>query len=668
MKLGIGIDTGGTYTDAVLYDFEDGAILGTAKALTTRDDLSKGILSALDGLPAERLSETSVLSLSTTLATNACVEGKGGRAKLIFFGGNRKVIDELGPGYGLPPSSEIHIQEGYTTLSGESTREPDWELFCRCIDESFQGLDGAGILEMNATNNGGAIEKKAKELFQRHFPIPVICGHELYSERNSLQRGASTLLNAQLFPVIQEFLDAIQIAMEQRRLHPSVVIVRSDGSLMSESFARLHPVETLLCGPAASVMGSAELTKADNGIVVDMGGTTTDIALVRGGTPVKVTQGVCIGKWKTFVSGLYIKTIGLGGDSAIHYRDSRLLLEEFRVIPLCVAASRHPQVLAALRELVDSGKHHTQYLHEQYLLIRDIRGETRYTPEEQAFCQALKNGPLPRAKAAESVGKDLYTLDVSRLLKEGVVQLCGLTPTDIMHLRGDFTRYSAKASRLGAEFVARNLGVTVEELCGRVYDEICRKIYWNVAQALLENQYPETMKKGVGPDLERFLLDQYEAQKDGKRGDLLSIALKTSYPLIGVGAPIKVFLPEVARKLGTQAVIPPHYEVANALGAVVGNVCVSYKVEVRPCAGTEEITGYVVYGNGLPRTFAELEDAEAFARAEAEEGARGEAYSRGAVGDIAVTSELQRDEAQAAGFSVYLGTTVVAQAVGGMQL
>ena len=69
MKLGIGIDTGGTYTDAVLYDFEDGTILGTAKALTTRDDLSKGILSALDGLPAERLSETSVLSLSTTLAT-----------------------------------------------------------------------------------------------------------------------------------------------------------------------------------------------------------------------------------------------------------------------------------------------------------------------------------------------------------------------------------------------------------------------------------------------------------------------------------------------------------------------------------------------------------------------------------------------------------------------
>ena len=85
MKTGIGIDTGGTYTDAVIFDFESKAILGTSKALTTKDDLTTGILEALDALPIDLLRAAEIVSLSTTLATNACVEDKGGLAKLIFF-------------------------------------------------------------------------------------------------------------------------------------------------------------------------------------------------------------------------------------------------------------------------------------------------------------------------------------------------------------------------------------------------------------------------------------------------------------------------------------------------------------------------------------------------------------------------------------------------------
>ncbi len=666
MKIGIGIDTGGTYTDAVLYDFDAEEVLGAAKALTTREDLSKGILAALDRLPPEALAQASVLSLSTTLATNACVENKGGRAKLAFFGGNRKVIDELGGKYGLPPADEILLEEGGPS-AGAGGQEPDWELFRRRVQQSFQELDGAAILEMNAMNNGGRIERRARDIVREYFDIPVVCGHELFSELNCLQRGASTLLNAQLLPVIEEFLTAIRTAMHHRGLHPSTVIVRSDGSLMSEAFARLHPVETLLCGPAASVMGSAALTGEKNCIVVDMGGTTTDIALVRDGVPVKVTQGVRIGKWKTFVSGLYIKTVGLGGDSAVHYRDGSLVLEEYRVVPLCVVAARYPQVKESLRELAESGKRHTQSLHEHYLLVRDIEGQERYTPEERAFCRALGDGPLSRAQAATAVGKDVYSLDVARLLKEGVVQLCGLTPTDIMHLRGDFACYDAEASLLGARFVARNLGITADELGELVYDEVRRKIYLNVVEALIENESPDRMQDGISAEMKQCILEQYDRQKAGNAGGCLSVSLSTSFSLAGVGAPIRVFLPEVAQMLGARAVIPTHHEVANALGAVVGNVCVSRSVEVRPVAGIEEIAGYVVYGS-QPRTFEDLEQAEAFARSEALEEAQKEARRRGAAGDVAATVELRRDEAQASGFTVYLGSTAVAQAVGGIGL
>ena len=163
MKLGIGIDTGGTYTDAVVYDFESGTILGAAKALTTKNDLTIGILGAIDGLPADLTKQAKIISLSTTLATNACVEDKGGRAKLIFFGGDRKVIDKLGRQCGLPASDEICIQESYTTFSGEIEREPDWELFDSQTDSGFDDLDGVGIIEINAMRNGAVVEKQARE-------------------------------------------------------------------------------------------------------------------------------------------------------------------------------------------------------------------------------------------------------------------------------------------------------------------------------------------------------------------------------------------------------------------------------------------------------------------------------------------------------------------------
>ena len=100
MKIAIGVDTGGTYTDAVLYDFDEKKILAGAKALTTKEDLCIGIANALDALPQELFARVRMVSLSTTLATNACVENKGGNAKLIFFGGDKVILDRYGAQYG----------------------------------------------------------------------------------------------------------------------------------------------------------------------------------------------------------------------------------------------------------------------------------------------------------------------------------------------------------------------------------------------------------------------------------------------------------------------------------------------------------------------------------------------------------------------------------------
>jgi len=666
MKLGIGIDTGGTYTDAVLYNFEDKAILGTSKSLTTKDNLSIGILGAIDGLPVGLVQKAEFISLSTTLATNACVENKGGQAKLIFFGADKNAVDTYGRKYGLPPSKDIYIQESFSRFTGEFDREMDWVLFEKQIENGFEHLDGVGIIEVNAVRNGAVLEKKAKGIFQKKYDIPVVCAYELFAELGCLRRASSTLLNASLFPVINEFLAAVKKALTVRGIKATIVIVRSDGSLMSEKFAAVRPVETLLCGPAASAISGTQLTDNPNSIIVDMGGTTTDIALVKNGVPVKANNGVSIGKWKTFVDGIYIKTFGLGGDSAVHYCDNNIFLEDYRVIPLCIAAKKYPVIAENMKWL--KIRKHTHFLYEHYILVKDISENARYTDEEKAFCNALKKGPLILTEAAGAAGKDVYAFNVKRLIKDSVVQVCGLTPTDIMHIKGDFNQYNSEVSLLGAEFAAFNLDMPIQGFCDIVYEKVKQKLYLNIVTVLLEHRYPDYMKNGINTDVERFINDNYEEVKRGSKDNMLSTMFSTGYKLVGIGAPIRIFLTDVAKMLGTNAVIPEHYEVANALGAIIGSISAYHSVEVRADNDADGTPCYIVYGGNENKVFQRIGDALDYAASEAKERAEIEAVKRGAKGKITVTSDVHNQEAEARDCIVYFGATVTARAVGSVGL
>ena len=661
MKIGIGIDTGGTCTDAVLYDFDGRQVLATAKALTTREDLTVGILNALDQLPLETLRQAELLALSTTLATNACVEDRTGRAKLIFFGGEEVIVDRFGGAYGLPPAEDIWLVD-CPAQPDRAAEGVDWDAFRRQVAEAdWDGLDGVGIVEMNARKNGAAVEKQARDILLAHCPeLPVVCGHELFSGLNSLQRCAGTLLNAGLFPVIAQFLKAIRRAMDARGIGAEVVVVRSDGSLMSEAFAAVHPVETLLCGPAASVLGGWALAPEPNCVVVDMGGTTTDLALIKDGVPVTELDGVRIGRWKTFVDGLVVRTFGLGGDTAVHYHGERMILEEYRVMPLSILASRYPQVEANLLALKESGVKHTRFLHEHYLLTRDISGQSRYTEREQALCRALSGGPLSLRQLAAALGTDVYSLGVDRLVREGVVQVCGLTPTDIMHLKGDFHAYSVTAAACAAAYVARNMGIEVEALCDRVYDAVERRMYHGIVRLLLEDQ--RGPRAPQGEEVEKLMDWSYDAA--GQQQGALIPRFTTSFTLLGIGAPTHIFLSRVAARLGTRAVIPEHSRVANALGAVVGDVAASCTVEIRPTGSSEGPAGFTVYAPEGLQYFREEEEAEQYALEQAEAAARAEVALRGGQGHIAVTSRLERQEVGARDCTVHLATLAKARAVG----
>ncbi len=657
---GIGIDTGGTYTDAVVYDFESGKILDSSKALTTRDDLSMGILKALDALDSQFLRRAGTVSLSTTLATNACVEGKGGRAKLLFIGVDKKTVEWVGAEVGLTDPDSVYCLDAQTTMDGRITQSPDWDAFLRDSEAWFEDADALAIVALNAAANGAVLEKEALRLISEHYRLPAVCGHELFSDLDAVRRGASALLNGRLIPVLAEFLEAIRRSLRARDLDVPVAIVRSDGSLMSERFTGVRPVETILCGPAASIVGAQALSGEDEAVIVDMGGTTTDIALIRRGAAVKATSGISVGSWRTFVKGVYVETLGLGGDSAVRLdKKGALTLDGARVIPLSVAASRFDGVAPALKRLLAARGKHSLPLHEFFVLVKDIRQSPGYTPEEKRFCEALSKGPLIYEDAACAAGRDVYSLRVDRLEREGVVIRAGLTPTDIMHLKGDFSAFDREAAGLGARFVAACAGLGPEALGDWVYGEIKRKLYLSIAGILIKEEMPAFHKSGVGGELTAFLNRAWAmsgaATEKGTR-----FLVTTASALVGVGAPVHIFLPDVARALGTRSVVPDHAGVANALGAVAGNVAAESHATIRP-----EGDGFGVFGPLGGGEAASLEEAAAFARRMTEREAIDEARRRGAAGELMVRfSEKPLVSSTGYGSDVFIESIVTATAIG----
>ncbi|MDR1915959.1 MAG: hydantoinase/oxoprolinase family protein [Synergistaceae bacterium] len=665
MKIGIGIDTGGTCTDAVVYDFEKSGIVAFAKTNTTKDDLSRGIGRALDKLPRELVERAEVIALSTTLATNACVENKGGRSKLVMFGADQGTVRRVGADYGLNMDEALCHIESRTKPTGAIVVEPDWDKFEKLIHERLKDCDAVGLVEMFAKKSGGVLEKRARDMIEQEISIPVVCGHELFSENNIIKRGASALLNAQLITVIAGFLAAVKKALCDRDIHAPFVIVRSDGSLMSEEFTAIRPVETLLCGPVASVMGAVELTNEKNCIIVDMGGTTTDVAFVRDGVPVRVKTGVRIGRWNTFVKGLFVDTFGLGGDSGVIIADGKVSIGEERVMPLCMAALRFPGLRAHLEREEEQVEYTINQQKEIYLGIRDISAHNKYNENEKIAAAALLDCPQSLQALSARLGDIVLKSHLERLIREGVIIRCGVTPTDIMHIRGDFVRYDAHAAALGVGIMARRLKMSRDDLCEAIYDAVKKKLYYNIVRIVIEDIYPEMREKILDEQMRTLIYLSYEQAKNNNAGSFLQCKFSTPATLVGVGAPTHIFLEDVGRFLGAKVVTSEYSKVANALGAIVGKVFATVTIEVTYDQAQNK---YVVFGGGERLVFKKLDEAKAAAEQIADLKAREEAVKRGSDNNTTVTAETQESSVDTDFGRVYIGYKVTATATGALDL
>lgn len=625
--IGIGIDTGGTCTDAVVYEMDSKKILATGKTLTTKSNLETGISAALSQLPEEYIKKAEGFALSTTLATNACVENKGSRAKLIIIGTTEEMIIRLTDildGYGISDTGQIIVLDAKAENLFSQPYDPDWDELRRRAPEMFADCDCVGIVQTYPDANGGRFEMTALRILREELTIPLTIAYDITKETDVLRVCASTLLNARLIPLIAEFMGAVHNVMDERGLNVPLMIVRSDGTLMSEEMARTCPVETLLCGPAASVIGGSELAGAENAILVDMGGTTTDLAIVKDSDPVMASSGIMIGQYKTTIKGLDARAVSLGGDTAVRYRDRELFLDTVRVIPISTLADKYRNVLPDLRRFIEKKQKHTRWPHEFYVLQKDISEKTGYTEHEHRICEALRTKPLITQELVKRIGGDLYHLGAERLEQEGVIIRSGLTPTDIMVIKGDFKGYDDTAARAMLEYFALNLKCDAETIPDRVYELVTEKMYKSVAAFIMHHQYPEYHEYFSDGHLDKMLDSFYKQACMKQKGDEAKIdtarmELKTPMPLVGIGAPIHVFLKKVAELLGTKAVIPEHAEVANALGAIAGRRIARAAVEIEAKYNGYSCTGYTIVTDCRMHMITDLDEAVAFGMKVAED-------------------------------------------------
>lgn len=340
MYLGLGIDTGGTYTDVAIMDMSNGTIIESNKALTTYPDLIRGIKNSIEGLDPRYFKRIKFVSVSTTLATNTTLEGKGYPAGLILIGHTipKKLVNHY----------TVSIQGGHDSSGNEIAPLEDLETirdFVKQVKNKVAAFAVSGYFGVRNPEH----ELKVKEIIQEMTGLPVVCGHELSTSLGAYERAVTALLNAELIPVSKQFINSVRTIMQEKEIKATLMMMKCDGSLVSIEEALQKPVESIFSGPAASLVGAAYLTGLDTCVTVDVGGTSTDISMISGGIPEISSSGAKVGDWKTMVKAIRMETSALGGDSLVWIK-RKTYLGPTRAIPLCLAASEFPCLLDKLKK------------------------------------------------------------------------------------------------------------------------------------------------------------------------------------------------------------------------------------------------------------------------------------------------------------------------------
>lgn len=634
----LGIDTGGTYTDGVLLEYNTNQIITAHKSLTTKRDYSIGIENVIKEIKLSDPSAIQMVSISTTLATNAIAEGKGKRVGLFLIGYDPELIDSFKMADRFATPLYFYIQGGHD-LHGQEKEDLDLPGLLEKTNSLKDKVDAIAVSSYFSPRNPEH-EIRAHKAIASVCELPIVLGHQLSTSLGSVERATTAALNASLLAVLQEFIIAVRRAMENRGIDAPLMVVRGDGTLMNDEFAARSPVETIHSGPAASAIGGRFLSSKDFALVLDIGGTTTDLALVMNGEVAISETGASVSGYKTAVKAANLLSIGLGGDSYITLRrGNELSIGPERVVPLAYLSHQHPNVRKRLAALANRGWPAPLPRELEYwFLQREIKDLNSLTKREQEVIDILKSGPKPEIEVLKMLGLlNTNQLDSNNLWREEVIGKSGFTPTDILHVDGRYSPWDVKASQAALTVLSNFLNQDENQLCQFIWAEITGKITKAVVNFLTERDIPDKH------DPNHALANWFLENSIHPSHDHLETKIQLKYPLIGIGAPAEVLLKDTARVLNTELILPEYFQVANAAGAVAGSVMVTEKILIYPHldAGKIDVIGYYVQGREYREEVEELEEAISIAKRIAEESAHSAALRSGANNPQVVTELIQ---------------------------
>lgn len=670
----LGIDTGGTYTDAVLLDESVSSagdpIVATAKA-RTHPDLTVGIREAVAAIDPDP-SSISLVSLSTTLATNALVEGIGGRVVVVLVGFTETEARRAGLGQALGHDPLLLIDGGHDSF-GVETAPVDLARLRVLVNGLDGNVDAYAVAAQFSVRNP-AHENAVRDQLMEQTGRPVACSHELSAKLNGPKRALTCLLNARLLGLIKELCDATEHILEEFGIHAPLMLVRGDGSLVSADFALHRPIETILSGPAASLVGAEYLLRgraraeSDGAVLVsDVGGTTTDIGVSRHGRPAVSIDGAVVGGHHTMVEAVRMFTTGLGGDSELsidRVPPARLALGPRRLTPISLAALDDPD---AVHRVLDGRREPFRETDTRFVRATGRDGDV--STRDRRLLAALHEADGCWLPVDTVVTSSMENTALASLVRRGLAQAAGFTPSDAAHVLGLHTSWDGKAAAKAATIIAAitdNRGEPLrpdgDALARWVLDTLVRQS----AEAVLSVGYrldglPEG---GVDHPLVQRALDQRFTEGTFPERSLTTTTTGLSVPVVALGAPAPVYYPGtghypgVAQLLGADCVVPNHADVANAIGAVVGQVRISARCTIsQPSKGQ-----YRIHWPGLDDR-GDLQPAIDDAVAALGAHVTGQAAAAGAANPI-VTDQVEIKTAMMEGRDVFLEALVEVTATG----
>ncbi len=597
----LGIDTGGTFTDAVILETEPdgsgGKLLAKAKALTTRHNLAIGIAAATENvLHASKCNPGTIglVSLSTTLATNALVEGQGENVALIAIGFEQRDLKNAGLADALGNDPVVLLEGGHTT-HGQEAKPLDLkplEILMERLGKTVSGFAVAGYF---------AVRNPAHELMVRDFILhktgrPVTCSHELSARLNGPKRALTTVLNARLVPMINRLIEATRQTLKKQKITAPVMVVRGDGALVSADFASKRPIETILSGPAASLVGAKFRTGIEKALVNDIGGTTSDVAILENGVPRLDADGAIVGGYRTMVEAVAMHTFGLGGDSEIDLEGSALSpilkLGPKRLVPLSMLAKTHGKIV---HQILDS----------QLKSILNNRHDGRFAflsgSEKSSGLSASETTLLSKITLEPQATEELLNgaaqgAALNTLVARGLVLISGLTPSDAMHALGKLDLWDKEAALKGLCLFGKKRNGSGTPMFGdplQLADKIIQRVQRRSAEVVLETAFQIDGKEGRAQTQHPLVQEVLGGLEDKTHNEpIVKFSLALDRPLIGLGASAHAYHPQAAELLGTKAIVPKDADVANAIGAVVGQISMRMEITItQPGEGKFQVTG-----------------------------------------------------------------------------